>query len=104
MAEAVAALAARPDAAVVAGGTAVMAEINAGVRPVPALVYRHREHLITLVAEPQQGGRTTQPDDLSSGGFSMVHWSDGAFSYWAISDMERPELDDFVARFRKAAV
>ncbi|MGO4641780.1 anti-sigma factor [Mesorhizobium sp. 2RAF45] len=73
-------------------------------RPVPALVYRHREHLITLVAEPQQGGKTTQPDDLSSGGFSMVHWSDGAFSYWAISDMERPELDDFVARFRKAAV
>jgi anti-sigma factor RsiW len=73
-------------------------------RPVPALVYRHREHLITLVAEPQQGGKTTQPDDLSSGGFSMVQWSDGAFSYWAISDMERPELDDFVARFRKAAV
>ncbi|MBZ9747494.1 anti-sigma factor [Mesorhizobium sp. CO1-1-7] len=73
-------------------------------RPVPALVYRHREHLITLVAEPQQGGKTTQPDDLSSGGFSMVHWSEGAFSYWAISDMERPELDDFVARFRKAAV
>lgn len=78
-------------------------EVIAG-RPVPALVYRHREHLITLVAEPQQGGSTTAPEDLSSGGFSMVHWSDGAFSYWAISDMERPELDDFVARFRKAAV
>jgi anti-sigma factor RsiW len=73
-------------------------------RPVPALVYRHREHLITLVAEPQQGGSTIEPADLSSGGFSLVHWSDGAFSYWAISDMERPELDDFVARFRKAAV
>ncbi|MFD2057133.1 anti-sigma factor family protein [Mesorhizobium calcicola] len=72
-------------------------------RPVPALVYRHREHLITLVAEPQQGGGTAAPEDLSSGGFSLVHWSDGAFSYWAISDMERPELDDFVARFRKAA-
>ncbi|MBZ9796272.1 anti-sigma factor family protein [Mesorhizobium sp. ES1-4] len=73
-------------------------------RPVPALVYRHREHLITLVAEPRQGAKIIQPDNLSSGGFSMVHWSDGAFSYWAISDMERPELDDFVARFRKAAV
>ncbi|MEO5756907.1 MAG: anti-sigma factor [Mesorhizobium sp.] len=78
-------------------------EVIAG-RPVPALVYRHREHLITLVAEPQQGGRVTAPDDLSSSGFSLVQWSDGAFSYWAISDMERPELDDFVARFRKAAV
>ncbi|MER9403485.1 hypothetical protein NKI36_05410 [Mesorhizobium caraganae] len=56
------------------------------------------------MAEPQQGGRVTEPKDVSSGGFSMVHWSGGAFSYWAISDMERPELDDFVARFRKAAV
>jgi len=89
-----------PDGYALIGGRV---EVIAG-RPVPALVYRHREHLITLVAEPQQGGATTAPDDLSSGGFSLVHWSDGAFSYWAISDMERPELDDFVARFRKAAV
>ncbi|WP_245436614.1 anti-sigma factor family protein [Mesorhizobium tamadayense] len=75
-----------------------------GGRPVPALVYRHREHLITLVAEPQNAGAVTEPVDLSEGGFSLVQWSDGAFSYWAISDMERPELDDFAARFRAAAV
>jgi anti-sigma factor RsiW len=85
--------------ALIGGRVEVLAD-----RPVPALVYRHREHLITLVAEPQQGAGITEPRDLSSGGFSMVHWSDGAFSYWAISDMERPELDDFVTRFRKAAV
>lgn len=75
-----------------------------GGRAVPALVYRHREHLITLVAEPQNAGAVTDPVDLSEGGFSLVHWSDGAFSYWAISDMERQELDDFVARFRAAIV
>lgn len=75
-----------------------------GGRAVPALVYRHREHLITLVAEPQNAGAVTDPVDLSEGGFSLVQWSDGAFSYWAISDMERPELDDFVARFRAAVV
>lgn len=75
-----------------------------GGRAVPALVYRHREHLITLVAEPQNAGAVTDRVDLSEGGFSLVHWSDGAFSYWAISDMERPELDDFVARFRAAVV
>ncbi|MER8649630.1 anti-sigma factor [Mesorhizobium sp. M0586] len=74
-----------------------------GGRAVPALVYRHREHLITLVAEPQNAGAVSDPVDLSEGGFSLVHWSDGAFSYWAISDMERPELDDFVARFRAAS-
>ncbi|MER9237146.1 anti-sigma factor [Mesorhizobium sp. M0622] len=75
-----------------------------GGRAVPALVYRHREHLITLVAEPQNAGAVTDPVDLSEGGFSLVQWSDGAFSYWAISDMERPELEDFVARFRAAVV
>lgn len=72
-------------------------------QPVPALVYRHREHLITLVAAPEETGSTTAPVDLSTGGFSLVHWSDSAFSYWAISDTERPELDDFVNRFRAAA-
>ena len=84
--------------ALVGGRVEVIAD-----RPVPALVYRHREHLITLVASPQDKGAATAPTDLSAGGFSMVRWSDGAFSYWAISDMERPELDDFAARFRAAA-
>jgi anti-sigma factor RsiW len=75
-----------------------------GDRAVPALVYRHREHLITLVAAPEQGDTAPVPvaTDLSAGGFSLVHWTDDAFSYWAISDMERPELRDFVTRFRAA--
>jgi anti-sigma factor RsiW len=75
-----------------------------GDRAVPALVYQHYEHLITLVAAPQQADTKAVPvaTDLSAGGFALVHWTDGAFSYWAISDTERPELRDFVARFRAA--
>ncbi|WP_027166542.1 anti-sigma factor [Mesorhizobium sp. WSM3224] len=77
-----------------------------GDRPVPALVYRHHEHLITLVAAPRQNEAKSVPvaDDLSAGGFLLVHWTDDAFSYWAISDAERPALDDFVARFRAAVI
>ncbi|MDX8518594.1 anti-sigma factor family protein [Mesorhizobium dulcispinae] len=77
-----------------------------GDRPMPALVYRHHEHLITLVAAPRQDEAKSVPvaDDLSAGGFLLVHWTDGAFSYWAISDAERPALDDFVARFRAAII
>ncbi|MDX8490468.1 anti-sigma factor [Mesorhizobium sp. VK22B] len=77
-----------------------------GDRPMPALVYRHHEHLITLVAAPRQNEAKSVPvaDDLSAGGFLLVHWTDGAFSYWAISDAERPALDDFVARFREAII
>ncbi|TGQ57589.1 anti-sigma factor [Mesorhizobium sp. M1C.F.Ca.ET.193.01.1.1] len=77
-----------------------------GDKPMPALVYRHHEHLITLVAAPRQNDVKSMPatDDLSAGGFLLVHWTDGAFSYWAVSDAERPALDDFVARFRAAIV
>ena len=63
-------------------------------RPVPALVYRHNEHLITVVARPQDGDATA-PVDLSAGGFSLVKWSDGAFAYWAISDIERAGARQF---------
>jgi len=75
-----------------------------GDRPMPALVYRHHEHLITLVAAPRQDEAKSVPvaDDLSAGGFLLVHWTDDAFSYWAISDAERPALDDFAARYRAA--
>ena len=73
-------------------------------KSVPALVYRHHEHLISLVAEPSQDGNVSVPIDLSAGGFSMVKWSDGAFSYWAISDTEWSDLNDFVAQFRKAII
>lgn len=73
-------------------------------RSMPALVYRYREHLITVIADPLAGaGRAPrQPGDISAGGFSIVRWSDGAFSYWAVSDAERAALDRFVARFRQS--
>jgi anti-sigma factor RsiW len=73
--------------------------------PLPALVYRYNEHQITLVAaprHPERGIATPAPTDLSAGGFSVVHWTDDAFSYWAVSDTERHVLDDFGSRFRKA--
>lgn len=74
-----------------------------GGQAIPALVYRHNEHLITLVAQPRNGGEATNPVDRSANGFSMLNWSDGAFTYWAITDMERSGLDEFVSRFRAAA-
>ncbi len=71
-------------------------------RPVPVLIYRHHEHLISLVAIPNQNTAKSEPVDLPYGGFSMVKWSDGAFSYWAISDTEWTDLNIFVGQFRAA--
>ena len=79
-------------------------DIIAGA-PVPALVYRYNEHLITLVAVPRQQATAdvAVAVPLSADGFNLVHWTDSAFSYWATSDMEKDELDRFVARFRVKA-
>lgn len=73
-----------------------------GNRPVPALVYRYREHLITLVAIPREGTATPMPSKPTGGGFSMLRWDDGAFSYWAVSDAEPSVMEDFAFRFRAA--
>lgn len=76
-----------------------------GGRPLPALVYRLRKHLITVIAAPQGTGAALPAGaaDLSADGFSLVRWSDGTFTYWAISNIGRAELDDFAAHFRAAA-
>lgn len=76
-----------------------------GGRPVPALAYRHNEHLITLIAVPRPFGSATDVDikDLSADGFSMVRWTDDAFAYWALSDLNRAELDAFARLFRDRA-
>ena len=70
-------------------------------RAVPSLVYRHNEHLITLVAIPMGDAGGQSPERLAAGGFGMVHWAGEGFSYWAISDMEPAELNIFVAEFRR---
>ncbi|HVW57090.1 MAG TPA: anti-sigma factor [Rhizobiaceae bacterium] len=69
---------------------------------VPTLVYRHNEHLITMVAEPA-GAEMSKPADREADGYNMVNWRGNGFDYWAISDLERPELDDFVARYIAAS-
>jgi anti-sigma factor RsiW len=69
-------------------------------RAVPSLVYRHNEHLITLAAIPATGARSGAPEDVDSGGFNMVRWKGEGFTYWAVSDMERAELDAFVTALR----
>lgn len=71
-------------------------------RPVPALVYRYHEHLITLVAIPREPTGTSTTSRPTGGGFAMLRWDDGAFSYWAASDAEPAVIEDFSRRFRTA--
>jgi anti-sigma factor RsiW len=68
--------------------------------PVPTLVYRHRQHLISLTAVPATGVKS--PARRTIAGFNALEWSDNAVRYWAVSDLGASDLDSFAKAFRAA--
>ena len=74
-------------------------------RPVAALVYRHREHLINVFVWPDRsGGRTAPKPRASRQGYNVVHWSDGGLAFWAISDLNVTELKTFAETYDSATI
>ena len=71
-------------------------------RPVPSLVYRHKEHLISVVAMPAASGHDVNqaPVPSTAGTYNVMRWSRPGFRYWAVSDLEAAELATFVDALR----
>jgi anti-sigma factor RsiW len=65
--------------------------------PVPTLVYKRRLHVISLTALPAKLGAST-PRAID--GYNIVEWTDGNLTYWAVSDLAAPELEEFARAFR----
>ena len=69
---------------------------------VPTLVYKRRDHLISVTELRAEGDETAIPRDLAVEGYPVVRWSDNERAYVAVSDLSPTELDAFVAAFRRA--
>lgn len=65
--------------------------------PVPTLVYKRRLHVISLTALPAKLG-AAPPRAID--GYNIVDWTDGNLTYWAVSDLAAPELEEFARAFR----
>lgn len=65
-------------------------------RPVAALVYRHRLHVINLFVWPRENGHEQKRRALTRQGYNLLHWAQGAMEFWAISDLNEAELKQFV--------
>ena len=72
-------------------------------RPVGALIYRRRQHVINLFVA--QGASTEQRAATmeTAQGFNIRRWSDRGLDYWAVSDLAREELSNFGEKFEAAA-
>ena len=71
-------------------------------RPIAAVVYRRRAHVINLFVLPAKGGLQLPRLGPAPGGYAMLHWTDRGLDYWAVSDAEPAELKGFREAFEKA--
>ncbi|MBO0736672.1 MAG: anti-sigma factor [Alphaproteobacteria bacterium] len=69
-------------------------------KPVPALVYKRREHVINVFVLPATKGGLDRA--LIRHGYNLRHWDEGDLGLWAVSDASTDELDEFVRAFRAA--
>jgi mycothiol system anti-sigma-R factor len=70
-------------------------------RPVAALVYQRRKHFINLFIWPAESVMTVADKTISHQGYQLVHWIDGDFNYWAVSDVSAADLQAFQQAFEK---
>lgn len=70
-------------------------------RPVAALVYQRRKHFINLFIWPAESVMTVADKTISHQGYQLVHWIDGDFNYWAVSDVSDGDLQLFKQAFEK---
>jgi anti-sigma factor RsiW len=69
-----------------------------GRQGVPSLVYRRREHVISVTAVPD-GTRDVSPRTVK--GYNVLRWTDDGIGYWAVSDLNTNELATFARLFRE---
>ncbi len=71
--------------------------------PVPTLVYRIRQHVISLLAVPAAGHSMHATARRTINGYNLVGWKQDGVDYWAVSDVAAGDLEKFAELFRTAS-
>ena len=69
---------------------------------VAALAYGHNRHVVDLFVWPS--GESVGPVRQVRRGFNVVQWADGSMQYWAVSDMDRAEIESFTRLWQQRAL
>jgi anti-sigma factor RsiW len=65
-------------------------------RPVAALVYTRGQHTINVFVWPEASETIGSAEARAIRGFHVRHWTHAGMSYWAVSDVNDADLDQFV--------
>jgi len=70
--------------------------------PVAAVVYQRRKHVINLFVAQRLGRARAGVSSAAMQGYNVRNWSEGGLDFWVVSDINAPELDEFVQKFSEA--
>jgi anti-sigma factor RsiW len=70
-------------------------------RPVAALVYKRRQHFLNLFVWPTKDNTASSPKTMTRQGYRLLHWVDSDLNYWAVSDINEKELQEFKQLFEE---
>ncbi len=65
-------------------------------RPVAALVYQRRKHVINLFIWPSTQNTDVGTQMITRQGYHLFSWTKAGTTYWAVSDVSTSELQQFV--------
>ena len=65
-------------------------------RPVAALVYQRRQHSINVFVWPATSSPAMNGKASEQQGYNVIRWSKAGMTYWAVSDLNLAELQQFV--------
>jgi anti-sigma factor RsiW len=68
-------------------------------RAVAVVTYTRRQHVINVYTRAADARSSAARE--SRNGFHMVEWQSGGLDYWAVSDLNSAELDQFIALFKR---
>jgi anti-sigma factor RsiW len=71
-------------------------------RPVAALVYKRRDHVINVFLAPADREPDAKARAINIRGFHLLHWVRSGKAYWAVSDLNEEELREFVRLFQES--
>jgi anti-sigma factor RsiW len=67
-------------------------------RPAAALIYGRRNHIVNLFTWPSA---STPPASASRNGYHLESWSSNGMTFWAVSDLNEPELRQFISLYQR---
>lgn len=70
-----------------------------GRTPVPAMVYKRRQHTISVTVTDSTDRAISTRDVFN--GTNVVSWTEGDLTYWAVSDLNPGELTSFAELYQR---